>query len=90
VERWRTKTHTTFYFSLGETTLTLEDVELVLGLPVDGEAVTEITSGILVSLCEQLLKFIPFATSVKGHAINLSWLNNTFQELLHHATDDVI
>jgi len=27
---------------------------------------------------------------VKENAINLSWLNNTFQELPHHATDDVI
>jgi len=27
---------------------------------------------------------------VKGNAISLSWLNNIFQELPHHATDDVI
>jgi len=27
---------------------------------------------------------------VKGNAINLSWLNNTFQELPHHAIIDVI
>jgi len=56
----------------------LEDVELILGLPIDGEVVTEITSGDLVSLCEQLLEFIPPSTAVKVNAINFSWLNNTF------------
>jgi len=89
VERWRTETHT-FHFPLGETTITLEDVKLVLGLPIDGEVITGITSGDLVSLCEQLLGFIPPSTAVKGNAINLSWLNNTFQELPHHAINDVI
>jgi len=77
VERWRTKTHT-FHFPLGETTITLEDVKLVLGLLIHGETVTGITSGDLVSLCEQLLRFIPSATTMKGNAINLFWLNNTF------------
>jgi len=67
-----------FTFFLGEKTVTLEDVELVLGLLVDGEVVTRITSGDLVSLCEHLLRFISPATMVKGNAINLSWLNNTF------------
>ena len=58
MERWRSETHT-FHFPLGETTVTLEDVELILGLPVDGEAVIGITTGDLVSLCEQFLGFIP-------------------------------
>jgi len=46
---WRLETHT-FHFPLGETTITLEDVEHILGLPVDGEVVTGITTGDLVSL----------------------------------------
>jgi len=49
VEMWRLETHT-FHFPLGETTITLEDVEHILGLPVDGEVVTGITTGDLVSL----------------------------------------
>ncbi|XP_068472529.1 protein MAIN-LIKE 1-like [Phaseolus vulgaris] len=89
VEKWRTETRT-FHFPLDETIVTLEDVELVLGLLVDGEAVTEITIGDLVSLCEQLLGFIPPTTTVQGNAINFSWLNNTFPELSHDGTDDVI
>ncbi|MBA0638793.1 hypothetical protein Godav_029108, partial [Gossypium davidsonii] len=39
VERWRPKTHT-FHLSCSECTITLEDVHLQLGLPVDKSVVT--------------------------------------------------
>ncbi|MFQ6647928.1 hypothetical protein Gotur_021439 [Gossypium turneri] len=39
IERWRPKTHT-FHLPCGECTITLEDVSLQLGLPVDGYPVT--------------------------------------------------
>ncbi|MFQ6624370.1 hypothetical protein Gotur_004307, partial [Gossypium turneri] len=39
VERWRPETHT-FHLSCGECTVTLEDVALQLGLPIDGNAIT--------------------------------------------------
>ena len=38
VERWRQETHT-FHLPVGEATVTLEDVAILWGLPIDGEPV---------------------------------------------------
>ncbi|XP_016669854.1 serine/threonine-protein phosphatase 7 long form homolog [Gossypium hirsutum] len=43
VERWRPETHT-FHFPCGECTVTLEDVALQLGLPIDGSLVTGVSA----------------------------------------------
>ena len=42
VERWQPKTHT-FHLPHGETTITLQDVEVLLGIPFDGEAIVGTT-----------------------------------------------
>ena len=39
VERWRPKTHT-FHMSHCKVSIVLQDVEVLLGLPVDGVAIT--------------------------------------------------
>ncbi|XP_074346539.1 serine/threonine-protein phosphatase 7 long form homolog [Apium graveolens] len=45
VERWRPETHT-FHLPMGEVTITLQDVGVLLGLPIDGDAViSDITPG---------------------------------------------
>ena len=43
VERWRQETHT-FHLPIGEATITLEDVAVLLGLPVDRDPVITIDS----------------------------------------------
>jgi Plant mobile domain len=39
VERWRRETHT-FHLSVGEMTITLEDVSCLWGLPINGYSIT--------------------------------------------------
>lgn len=43
VERWRHKTHT-FHLPLSECIITLEDVYMFLGLPIEGKAVNGIAN----------------------------------------------
>ena len=38
VERWRAKTHT-FHLHRGECTITLQDIVVLVGLPIDGDAI---------------------------------------------------
>ncbi|KAL4393870.1 hypothetical protein AHAS_Ahas02G0095200 [Arachis hypogaea] len=40
VKRWRSETRT-FHLPIGEVTVTLEDVSYILGLPINGEAITD-------------------------------------------------
>ncbi|KAH1098494.1 hypothetical protein J1N35_015415 [Gossypium stocksii] len=55
VERWRPETHT-FHFLCGECTVTLEDVALQLGLPIDGSPVMGVsTFAESAALCYSLL-----------------------------------
>ena len=42
-ERWRPETHT-FWFRTGECTVTLKDVYMLLGLPIEGKAVNSKTN----------------------------------------------
>ncbi|KAH7848655.1 hypothetical protein Vadar_005780 [Vaccinium darrowii] len=55
IEQWRPETHS-FHMRDAEITVTLQDVEVILGLPVDGDAVTGTFSATDVeALCTRLL-----------------------------------
>ena len=68
VERWRPKTHT-FHLPYGETTITLQDVEVNLGIPIDGEAIVGTTDKIWAIECRSMLGINPTGMMLKGQRI---------------------
>ena len=89
VERWRPETHT-FHFPYGEATVTLQDVALHLGLPIDGEAVTGVVTAQWAPICLQLLGDVPPAEDLKGSMVKITWFESRFAKLPANANDLVI
>ena len=64
MERWQFKTHT-FHMPHGEVTITLQDVEVLLGLPIDGEAITGSTQKVWRDVYQDFLGFVPINDETK-------------------------
>ncbi|MFQ6638852.1 hypothetical protein Gotur_015522, partial [Gossypium turneri] len=76
IERWRPETHT-FHILCEECTITLEDVQLQLGLPVDGSALTEsVQSADWGAVCYDLLGAI--SDNIYG-----GWIEKEYHMLEH-------
>ncbi|KAM5584603.1 protein MAIN-LIKE 2-like [Rosa sericea] len=76
VERWRKETNT-FHLPVGEMTITLEDVALILGLPIDGKPVMGVTRP-PGNVCENLLGKVP--EDLTGGMLKLTWLKESFSK----------
>ncbi|CAN1268916.1 Protein MAIN-LIKE 2 [Linum perenne] len=90
IERWRPETNT-FHLIPGEATITLEDVEVLTGLPIDGVPVTVTVDrrdpGVV---CEELLGARPLAWSCTGQPVKISWVKGMFDRLQAGASADVV
>ncbi|KAG9459290.1 hypothetical protein H6P81_003798 [Aristolochia fimbriata] len=76
VERW-SETNT-FHLANGEMTITLEDVVVLLGLRVDGFAVTGSTQGDWMELARVLLGVKLPPDSFQGGRLSLAWIGDRF------------
>ncbi|XP_016667649.2 serine/threonine-protein phosphatase 7 long form homolog [Gossypium hirsutum] len=87
VKRWRQETYT-FHFPCGECTVTLEDVALQLGLPIDGSPVTGISTFTDPdALCYQLLGDSPGNGESYFSGVSFTWLKAKYGQLSATATE---
>ena len=87
MELWRQKTHT-FHMRHGEMTITLQDMEVLLGLLVDGRPLVASTSVEPVKLCRQLVGITTCEQALDGSRIILPWLSKQFQAPITAETDE--
>ena len=93
VERWRSETHT-FHLPHGEMSITLQDVEVIFRLPIDGEVLVgpiAVVDGDWKQLCMELLGFT-LANDNKtlvGQRILTSRLVDVVVEPLPHDTTEI-
>ena len=87
-ERWRPETQT-FWFPTGECTVTLEDVYMLLGLPIEGKVVNGKTN-YANSICMDLLENDLLDDNARGQGILLSRLKSYYNSLYldEHSTED--
>ncbi|RVW18813.1 Serine/threonine-protein phosphatase 7 long form-like [Vitis vinifera] len=77
VERWRPETHT-FHLPIGEMTITLQDVAMILGLRIHGPPITGTCDIDWSLLCSELLGVVPPPSQIRGSSISARWLREQF------------
>uniref|UniRef100_A0A1S3CPC5 Aminotransferase-like plant mobile domain-containing protein n=1 Tax=Cucumis melo TaxID=3656 RepID=A0A1S3CPC5_CUCME len=76
--------------SVGECTITLHDVEVLVGLPADGEPVTGQMHDDWLHVCQELLGVIPPPKQIRGQRLSLTWLGAKFHELANDTDEETI
>ncbi|XP_022947749.1 protein MAIN-LIKE 2-like isoform X1 [Cucurbita moschata] len=89
VERWRRETNT-FHLNVGELTVTLKDVALLLGLAIDGDPVIGLTYTTCHSVCERYLGRAPDPGYTSGGMVKLSWLKEFFSRCHEDAPMEIV
>ena len=90
VERWRLEIHT-FNLPHGETTITLQDMEVLLGIPIDGEAIVGTTDKTWATECQNLLGIVTNSVVLQGQRILINRLLQKVDEgLPDGAAEDVV
>ncbi|XP_030958450.1 serine/threonine-protein phosphatase 7 long form homolog [Quercus lobata] len=91
VERWRPETHT-FHLPYGEMTIILQDVEVIMGLPIEGEAMVGPTKRTWTEVCAEMLGIqIPdgYQTVLKGQRILIPALVNRIRRPLPSDANEI-
>ena len=93
VERWRPETHT-FHLPHGEISITLQDVEVIYELPIEGEVLvrpTVVVDGNWSQLCMELLGFTPVNDNktLVGQRILISCLIDAIAAPLPHDATEI-
>ena len=81
VDRWRPETNT-FHLPVGEMTITLGDVAVLLGLPIDGNAIAYGGGPYdYIQLCRDLLGIDPPPEQIRGHEyVEVKWFRSQFTQ----------
>ncbi|WVZ51010.1 hypothetical protein U9M48_002202 [Paspalum notatum var. saurae] len=86
IDRWRPETHT-FHLSCGEMTLTLQDAAMILGLPIEGQAVVHVVNANWAHYVELMLG-LPLLSAIletvarkktRTAGVTTRWLRDHFQ-----------